>query len=670
MIKNEIPFRQIHLDFHTSEQIEDVGSEFDPKEFGETLKNANVNSINLFLRCHHGMLYYDSEKNPERVHPHLKNKNFLKEQIKACKDNGIEVHLYTPVLWDILTAKEHPEWVAITPEGKLSDYKDSGIFDASIYRNLCINSGYRDFLKEHLKEALDMFADDIDGVWLDATFIVDCCCQNCINGMKEKGLNPEDPEDRKKFHQESYQDFVREMTAFVKSYGEDMTIFYNKSHVGTVDHPIIDQYSYAAFECIPGGSWGYMDYPISVRYNRTKGLQTVGMTAKFHGAWGDFHSIKDKNALEYECFHMLAQGSKCLIGDQLLPSGKLDKHTYDLIGGVYEQVKEKEPWCSGALPVTEIGVFTPEEFYGAREGNLPPEAEGACRILQQGGHQFDFIDSKNDLSKYKVVILPDVIPVNDELARKLSDFMKKGGVVIVSYESGLNPDKTEFAVKEIGAKYLGDSEWEPDFIIPAGEMLKGLNYTQYVMYKRGKVVDPDAGTQTLCQAESPMFNRTWEHFTSHEHFPTSGKKAYSAVIKNGNMIYFMHPIFGQYNHNAPPWVKRLLLNAVDLALPNPILKHDGPSTMIATVTEQEEKNRRIVHLLHYIPERRSETMDIIEDTIPVYDVNVSLIEPKKVKNVSLVPQKENIEFKSINGRTEFKVGKIYGHQMIEIEYED
>ena len=35
-----LPYRQIHLDFHTSEQIEGIGADFDPQEFADTLAKA------------------------------------------------------------------------------------------------------------------------------------------------------------------------------------------------------------------------------------------------------------------------------------------------------------------------------------------------------------------------------------------------------------------------------------------------------------------------------------------------------------------------------------------------------------------------------------------------------------------------------------------------------
>ena len=37
-----------------------------------------------------------------------------------------------------------------------------------------------------------------------------------------------------------------------------------------------------------------------------------------------------------------------------------------------------------------------------------------------------------------------------------------------------------------------------------------------------------------------------------------------------------------------------------------------------------------MHLLHYIPERRSQDIDIIEDVIPLYDVKVSIKVPEIV----------------------------------------
>ena len=74
-------FRQVHLDFHTSPLITDVGAEFDASSFVQTLNGAYVNSVNIFAKCHHGMAYYPSKVGP--THPGLKF-DLLGEMIAAC----------------------------------------------------------------------------------------------------------------------------------------------------------------------------------------------------------------------------------------------------------------------------------------------------------------------------------------------------------------------------------------------------------------------------------------------------------------------------------------------------------------------------------------------------------------------------------------------------------
>jgi len=41
-------FRQVHLDFHTSEKIGGIGAEFDAERFAAVLNKARVNSITCF----------------------------------------------------------------------------------------------------------------------------------------------------------------------------------------------------------------------------------------------------------------------------------------------------------------------------------------------------------------------------------------------------------------------------------------------------------------------------------------------------------------------------------------------------------------------------------------------------------------------------------------------
>ncbi len=128
-------------------------------------------------------------------------------------------------------------------------------------------------------------------------------------------------------------------------------------------------------------------------------------------------------------------------------------------------------------------------------------------------------------------------------------------------------------------------------------------------------------------------------------------------MRNGNVIYISSPIFSQYNQNAPLWCKKLVLNALDLLLPEPLVRHDGPSSIFATLNEQAAENRQVLHLLHYIPERRGLDFDVIEDVIPLYDVAVSLRVEQPVAGVLLVPQGEAVDFAAEEWSSRFRGAK-------------
>ena len=82
------PQRTIHLDFHNGPQVPDVGRDFNPQQFAQTFKDACVDSVTVFAKCHHGHLYYNTA-HPAR-HPSLpQDLDLLGEQVKALHSAGI-----------------------------------------------------------------------------------------------------------------------------------------------------------------------------------------------------------------------------------------------------------------------------------------------------------------------------------------------------------------------------------------------------------------------------------------------------------------------------------------------------------------------------------------------------------------------------------------------------
>ncbi len=674
----DLRFRQIHLDFHTSEAITGIGAEFNADEFTETLARAHVNSITCFARGHHGWLYYPSEKFPERVHPHLEV-NLLGEQIRACHARDIRVPIYVTVQWDHYTATQHPEWLLTDEEGRI---QGTPPFEAGFYRNLNVNSPYVDFLKAHVQEITELF--DVDGFFFDIVQPRPSTDRFTQEKMHAADLDPSSAEQRQQFALDSLNHFKRDMSHFVRNLVSDATIFYNAGHVGPRHRPVQEAYSHWELESLPSGGWGYVHFPLAARYARTLDLGVLGMTGKFHTAWGDFHSYKNQAALEFECFQMLALNAKCSIGDQLPPRGKLDAATYELIAPVYAAVERKEPWCRGAVGLADIGLLTTEEFTGER---VPPATAGAVRLLQESAQQFDILDAQSDLSPYRVVMLPDFIPLDANLAAKLEAYVDGGGALIATFESGLSPDGSDFASDLFGVKKTGDGPRDAagrlvrgrhfvradyvEYLLPREALGAGLPATEHAMYMRGLDVAPLENVEILADLVPSYFDRTWAHFCSHRQTPSAGEVAGAAAVQRGRVIYFRHPLFSQYNQNAPRWVKTLLRNALSRLLPDPLVQHDGPSTLLAALNEQpaedRPESRLVLHLLHYIPERRGVEFDVIEEVIPLHEITISLRTARTVSSVVTAPEGEALDFAERAGRIELTLPKLLGHQIVVLQ---
>ena len=87
---DRLPFRQIHLDFHTGDQMPGVGSQFSEENFKEALTVGHVSSITLFAKGHHGWAYFPSKVNTP--HPTLTT-NLLDRQLKVCEELGVRTQI-------------------------------------------------------------------------------------------------------------------------------------------------------------------------------------------------------------------------------------------------------------------------------------------------------------------------------------------------------------------------------------------------------------------------------------------------------------------------------------------------------------------------------------------------------------------------------------------------
>lgn len=651
-------FRQVHLDFHTSEHIEDIGKKFDKKQFQTALKKGHINSITLFSKCHHGWAYHPSKAN--EIHPHL-DFDLLGAQIQAAHEIGVKTPIYLSAGLDEKMTHRHPEWLVRNLDESTTWAKD---FTEPGYHKMCMSSPYLDYLVKQIEEVCKNY--DADGIFLDIAGVQPCYCQNCIAKREELGLNPYDENDVLKHAETVYKRYAEKTRAAVDKYKPNLPLFHNGGHIRQGRRDLVNYNTHLELESLPTGGWGYDHFPFSARYCQGLGVDYLGMTGKFHGSWGEFGGFKHPNALRFEVALAAANGAKCSVGDQLSPSGEMDMVTYDLIGSAYSELEEKEEWLDNVESVADIAIISPEAYVGdlstGQMTKVDDSGSGVCRIMLEGKYLFDVIDFESDLSKYKVIILPDVIRADTDFAKRLREFCDCGGKVLATGKSALYENSNEFCLN-LGAEWIKENPYKPDYFRPL-EKIKDMGDTGYIMYGNGekiRCIGNELGIR-----ENPYFNRTRAHFCSHQHTPNSCEYGGAGMTEGKDGIYIAWNIFADYAQSGELHLKQMAIFALDRLLDSAkTLKTNLPAQGIVTLMKQSD--RLICHLLYASPVKRGNGIEVIEDIVPIYNVELAIKTDKKINKVYLAPQKEDIDFTYDNGYISVKLAKIECHQMVVFE---
>ena len=661
-------FRQVHLDFHTSEHIPDIGSKFDAKAFGQAFKSAHVNSATIFSKCHHGHSYHPTQVGS--MHPNL-TFDLTRAKLDALHAVGIKAPIYTTATWDEYAARTHPEWRTILPDGYVAEHR-AGPDETIGWAYLDFSSPFLDYLLRQLEEVMTQFP-DCDGIFMDICFQLPSISQYSRAAMEAAGLDWTDPDHRDIHTKAKVEHFFASVTDTVRRFDSKMPLFFNAGHMwrGVRQH-YFDHYTHLELESLPTADWGYEHFPLSARYAEGVGLPFLGMTGKFHTLWGEVGGYKKPEALIYECGAMLAQGARCSIGDHLHPTGAIDHSTMATIGAAYEWVEAREAWCENTSNHAEIALLSLEAALGPSMVGLPgksvPADEGAVRVLLEGQFLYDVVDKDSDFSGYKLLILPDAVPVDGPLKAKIDAYAAAGGRVLLTGKSGIGKDGNLF---ETGAVWRGTSaNINGDFSLPVEELRASFVNDPLFMYGPAEKLELGDG-KSLGDVYEPYFDRTPRRFSGHVNAPAKPHpEVHVAGSESGAFVQWAFPIFTLYHQVGAVAMLELAENLIKYALGQPrALETSLPRAGRATLRHQKEKKRDILHLLCAHPVLRGDVrgrpVQPIQDLTPVNDVEVSLAGALPAA-VRLVPEGTELPVANRDGRAVFTVPKIIGHQMVEI----
>ena len=658
--------RQIHLDFHCSEHINCIGESFDKKAFQESLSGAKVTSINLFAKCHHSWSYYPTKIG--QMHPHLKF-DLLGAQIEACKEIGIKVFIYFTVGWSSNDAECNPEWCARNNDGTFiingedADTKSNGnkALPFFYWKFMCLNTGYHELILSQVIELCENYQPD--GFWFDIYQVHRLCyCERCKSSMASSKIDIEDNNAVEAHNASQIRHHCMELRNLIHQKIPEAKIFFN----GTTSlekganfrQQMYKINTHQDLEDLPTTWGGYDKLPTQAKFFLNAGYSITAMSGKFHTEWGEFGGFKHPDALKYEAASMIASGANCNFGDQLHPRGFIDTSTYKNIAYAYDYVEQIEAYGVGGKPISKLGLWR----------SFDQDAdEGISKMFLEKQVDFDVANFCGDFNKYEVLVFPSKSKLSNSEILEVKDFIKKGGSVITLGKSILNFIQDQIA-KDFGVKYLQDSEFDCDYTLLREELHPSFVKTPFLNYQPATQVQPVGEANVLADVFEPYFNRTSEHYCSHQKTPFKESKAeYPAVVQNGKCIYIAHALDIIYHKNGARVHSDLFHSCLNILYKDPLVKVDMPSAARINLLHQVDQNRYVMHLLYGSPIRRGAT-SVIEDVVALRNTKVTFDFPENISLATLVPGCKNLEIHKDKSKYFVIIPEFETHCLIAFNY--
>jgi hypothetical protein len=697
------PWRKVHIEYHTSRHMPRLAEHFNADEFGDRLLAAHVNGATVFAKDMYGYSYFPSSHG--RMHPNL-SFDLLGAQVRALRKRRISVLAYYMLTWNPELADRHPEWLVVHKPGDKSRPKIEEITEGQKgftntvkpdaprqprpgattkpaevpeedkgYRaymwQFCI--GQEGFVSGELALIKDLVSNyELDGVWLDGGGSAPCYCDECVRQLRKQGRDPLDVGVQYAHKEELRQSFFERIRKTIKTARpaclmcpQNEGTFYGLAKRA----PLVDYSSQEAL-FTDAVHYGYHYFPTVIRYARGFGIPFHGCTVCFKDFWADFGGLKSPAQLHTEVAAYVSQGARCDIGDQVPPDGRLDPAIYHVIGKVYEQIERIEPYLEGAVPVTEAALLG--------SGDLPCNEVnyGWVKLLTESRIQFDLVERQTKWDdRYSLVVLPENYWVDQATAARLQAFIAAGGAVIVAHTSGVLAGTDKSWLDGYGIRYAGMSPFTPAYMVPKAGFTGDIPPYAYALYEGASQWRAVAPAEALAVLGEPLFQRSPEHYMSHQQTPFDHTTPYAAVARSGKVALLAFPL-GQSYYNQGFWIYRVAFQrALREVLPAPLLMTDAHLTTELSLTHQAakprlgRKARYMVHLVNYSPVRRTpKHTDFHDDPIPLSDVKVRVNLPLNVSTARALYAGKDLPVRGMDGGgVEFVVPRVEIHEVVSLE---
>lgn len=679
--------RRLLVDMHIPDWDERFLSAYDPELVAAAAEDAGAEGVMLYFQSHVGLCYYPTKVGVR--HRAAQHRDLAGESLRALQSRGMPVCAYYSVNFNNRAWLDHPEW-------RLEPAAPSvvGILPRERYGIVCLNNPeYRAFVNAQIAEIAEYPVDAFffDMVWWNGV----CICPSCRTRYRneEQAEIPETVDwsspDWTRF-QAARERWLTDLAVSLRASAQNQrpgADVYHNFALGLSNWTRGVSFNSVAGHDFLGGDF-YGGRPEQMLITRLMLNLTPNRPAEFMTTVAtnltEHTGLRPASLVRTKALAGLTADAAFLAIVAIDPDGRLDPEAMARIRAGFEMTRPFDDYAGGE-PIETVAVYCSDYSKCDAEDRRPvaqaPAASapdyphfhallGACRVLQQAQIPFGVATRLNlaELSRWPVVVLPNVERMSDEEAQAFREYVRRGGKLYASRRTSLHAvdggPVTDFALADLFGCHFEEQE-NGRVIYVSADGDRPLVHWNAPDRRTGTVGISADGAERIASLTLPYGHphpgaATDQYWSSIHSTPPWEQTEHPVIVRqsygSGAVIYSAADIEAAQTpeHDA------LFLRLISQLLPERP-RVEAKTHPFVWLSAFEQPDRIVVHLLNYQTE---EPALAIPDAL----VRVRVPDGRTFGSVRQAPSHETVAYREVEpGLVEFEAGPIESFALFEIE---
>jgi hypothetical protein len=659
-------FFGLHFDLHPHDKDTELGKHVSEAMVRKIIRAARPDYIQYDCKGHVGYLGYPDSK--VSAVAGQGDKGIVNDSLaiyrRATAAAGVALYVHFSGVWDGVAGRDHPEWLALAPDGKPYDNAAglTSVFSAYTTERMI----------PQMKEVVDRY--DVDGFWVDG----DCWAVRldyspavvekfrAATGVEKAPTAPDQPGwvEWCEMHRERFFENLRTYMAAIHEHRaapRPVQVASNWLYTPMSPEPVKLEVDFIS------GDYSHSDAVNSARwhgrYMANVGLPWDLMAWAFSTNGDQGHQYKPAEQLKQEAAAILVLGG----GFQMYfhpdrHGGFADWHI-QVMKEAADFCHERREVCHKSEPVPQVALLLDTtSFFRVTRGVYAPwageytPAQGVLQQALEAGHSVDVLPDHQlvgQLDRWPVIVVPEWEHLATGFVRELVEYARRGGSLLVIGGRAVGQFREHLAVDFDGdpvdeKRYFQGNNISAKGTPPPGA--KGL--WQKVRPRNGK-----GGAKVLATATLKMVPDD-----------SAMPAATVAPLGRGRIAGVYGPLGWCCFHNHSPWT-RDLLDLLLSRLYDPVVRVTSRHARgLIDLVVRQKNDRLVVHLCNLAEQRYSSPHYLLTDTIPpIGPIELTIRRDMKPRRITLEPGGGRLPFKWVKRRAIVGVPALHIHHAMVIE---